>query len=357
MNIFQSITKSRARRNRRGLRSAVLGCLVAGLTVWLRPDDARATRYAGEFLSIGVGPRALAMGGAFTGVADDVTAGYWNPAGLARLPNRMAAVMHSEQLGGLAYDYLSYAHPRGAEGRRAGFGVSLIRLGVDDIPITRLPDPSRPIDALLDNGQRNRPYVERYVSDAEYAILLSVARQATSALSVGANLKFVRKGAGAASAFGVGLDAGILLQLTSTVKLGVQVMNLTSTALVWNTGRKEYITPVLKTGLAYQRAIPRLRGRIMIAADMDVLFEGRHNTAALSLGKASASGHIGAEFQLHNTVTLRTGLDGSGLSGGAGLRTSGVRLFGHALVPGLDYAFVQDTSFGAVHRIGVSLEF
>jgi len=36
----------------------------------------------------GVGVRAMGMGGAFAGVADDVTAMYWNPAGLAQITDR-----------------------------------------------------------------------------------------------------------------------------------------------------------------------------------------------------------------------------------------------------------------------------
>ena len=36
-------------------------------------------------MAIGVGSRPLGMGGAFVGIADDVTAGYYNPAGLANL--------------------------------------------------------------------------------------------------------------------------------------------------------------------------------------------------------------------------------------------------------------------------------
>ncbi|HID92967.1 MAG TPA: hypothetical protein EYP60_02615 [bacterium (Candidatus Stahlbacteria)] len=41
--------------------------------------------YAGEFLHMGVGARPIGMGGAFTSVADDPSAGYWNPAGLTQL--------------------------------------------------------------------------------------------------------------------------------------------------------------------------------------------------------------------------------------------------------------------------------
>jgi hypothetical protein len=42
-------------------------------------------KYAGEFMAIGIGGRPLGMGGAFTGIANDVTAGYYNPAGLANI--------------------------------------------------------------------------------------------------------------------------------------------------------------------------------------------------------------------------------------------------------------------------------
>jgi hypothetical protein len=71
--------------------------------------DVTATKFAGEFLSIGVGPRALSMGGASVAVSNDATAGYWNPAGLSVLSRQMVTVMHSEQLSGLAYDYFADA--------------------------------------------------------------------------------------------------------------------------------------------------------------------------------------------------------------------------------------------------------
>ncbi len=45
---------------------------------------------AAQFLKIGVGARAIGMGGAFAATADDITAMYWNPAGLARVYGREA---------------------------------------------------------------------------------------------------------------------------------------------------------------------------------------------------------------------------------------------------------------------------
>ena len=319
--------------------------------------SAQGTKYAGEFLRIGVGPRALGMGGAFVGVADDATAGYWNPAGLAFLSGRAASVMHSEQVTGLAYDYAAYAHPRGQNDRRSVYGISVIRLGLDDIPITVLPDPSQPIDALLSNGQRNRPFIDRFVSNVEFALLISFARRTSDRFSVGGNLKLVHKSLDVASGFGLGFDAGVMFRPITSLAIGVHVMNLTSTVLTWNTGRKEYIAPLLKMGVAYARSMPRLHGDVIIATDLDILFERRNQTASQSLGSASGSAHIGLEYRLKQAVTMRLGLQAAGLTAGAGLRTPSFNLVGRAFSPSLDYAFVNDSAFGAVHRIGASIEF
>jgi len=44
---------------------------------------AAAKKFAGDFMSVGGGARALGMGGAFVSLSNDVTALYWNVAGIA----------------------------------------------------------------------------------------------------------------------------------------------------------------------------------------------------------------------------------------------------------------------------------
>jgi len=89
-------------------------------------------KYAGEFMAIGIGGRPLGMGGAFVAVANDVTAGYYNPAGLANLNYPQVSLMHSEQFGNLVnYDYAAVGIPFGTD---MSFGISVMRLGVDGIP-------------------------------------------------------------------------------------------------------------------------------------------------------------------------------------------------------------------------------
>jgi long-subunit fatty acid transport protein len=77
----------------RRLTAAVM-LLVAttGLALAQYPEDALRLGLSGP----GVGARALSMGGAYTGVASDYSAIYWNPAGLAQM-------QYSEFSAGLSY--------------------------------------------------------------------------------------------------------------------------------------------------------------------------------------------------------------------------------------------------------------
>ncbi|HNH66391.1 MAG TPA: hypothetical protein PLB72_06070, partial [Bacteroidia bacterium] len=72
-----------------------------------------APKYSNEFLNLGVGGRALGMGGAQVSQVNDVTAGYWNPAGLVRSRGDIQlAFMHNEYFAGIAkYDYLALTAP------------------------------------------------------------------------------------------------------------------------------------------------------------------------------------------------------------------------------------------------------
>ena len=76
----------------------------------------------------------MAMGGAYVALVDDATAGYWNSAALASLQDRQVHLMHAERFSGLVdQDFLAIVTP---SGRLDGVAVSLLRLGVDNIPFT-----------------------------------------------------------------------------------------------------------------------------------------------------------------------------------------------------------------------------
>jgi hypothetical protein len=78
--------------------------------------------------------RSEGMGRAYVAIADDATATWWNPAGLAFLSNRYISAMHTKLAPGLAddvyYEYLGYAQSTKGWG---GLGASLVYLTYGDI--------------------------------------------------------------------------------------------------------------------------------------------------------------------------------------------------------------------------------
>src|SRR5437879_1768420 len=66
---------------------------------------------AANFLKLGIGPRAIAMGEAQVGLADDVYATYWNPAGLASLKIPEAGFVQNQYLENISAQYLAFAYP------------------------------------------------------------------------------------------------------------------------------------------------------------------------------------------------------------------------------------------------------
>jgi len=110
--------------------------IVAGLWTMSQAGDfskeARGTS-AAQFLKLGVG-RAEGMGGAFTGLADDVTAIYWNPAGLAKLESPEVYASHQSFLNEVSHEYIAYAHPLKPGNSWGVLGISAQILSQTDIP-------------------------------------------------------------------------------------------------------------------------------------------------------------------------------------------------------------------------------
>ena len=79
-------------------------------------DVSKVGTVAVPFLTIGIGARATAMGSAFTAVASDVTALYWNPAGIASFDQNQLTLIHSEWIADLKHDFIGLAVPLGTMG-------------------------------------------------------------------------------------------------------------------------------------------------------------------------------------------------------------------------------------------------
>ncbi len=290
------------------LRKSILLFLILVLAY----SPVNATKYAGEFLNLGVGGRALALGGAFVAVSDDATAVYWNPAGLSRLSSQELFFMHAETFGSLLnHDFIGWAIPMQSRFQSYTFGVSLMRLGGGDIKVTELPDPNNPISSA------NRPYVKKEAGHADYLLTFSFAKKTSPRFSFGGNAKFIYRHIVDNSAFGLGIDLGVLWSPKDYLSLGANLKDAVSTLLSYDNGTKETISPSLRTGFSLHRGYRDFL--FLFTTEAELNFEGRKYSAQYWQGDISADMHYGWEAVYLERVSARLGFDRGNFTAGGGL--------------------------------------
>ncbi|SNR61542.1 MULTISPECIES: PorV/PorQ family protein [Hymenobacter] len=275
----------------------------------------KTPKYSNEFLNVGVGGRALGMGKVQVSLADDATAGYWNPAGLVGQKHKYDAVlMHSELFSGIVKnDYAAFSTPLDD---KSAIGVSLLRLGVDDIADTR--------DLYNEYGYVDYTRI-RYFSVADYAVLLSYSRKIANieGLQVGANAKIIYRNIGDfANAWGFGVDAGV--QYTRNKwRLGLMARDITTTYNVWSvdaeklrgsaslvdtisTSSAEITLPLFVLGVARQVQLPG-EFTVLGAVDLEINTDGQRNTL-VSSKVVSLDPRAGVEIGYKQLVYLRGGI-------------------------------------------------
>lgn len=326
-------------------------------------------KYGADFLAGGVGARALGMGGAFVGHANDVTSGYWNAAGLQALNYPEAAYMHAERFGGIvSFDYGAAAFPLTA---RSTVGISFFRSGVDNIANTLAafnPDTGLP-----------RPNPENFItffSAADYAFYVSYARRLRENLSVGVTGKVIRRSIGDfANAWGYSFDVGAQYKI-GRVQLGLNLQDATSMIQSWSVnqgqfaefeetfgetapqGGTEMVLPVARFGAATSIPFTDDIG-FTVGMDLDFAFDGQQ-AYAFNTGDISFHPRIGGEVTYKGLVALRGGISNVTTSDrygtqltptiGAGLNISQVSV---------DYGFGDfgglQSELGYSHRVSVKL--
>jgi len=303
-------------------------------------------KYAGEFISTGVGARALAMGGAFVALANDVTAGYWNPAGLSRINYPEFILMHDSEFGSLVnHDYGAVAIPVGTS---TSLGLSIIRVGVDDIADTRNAGVDANGNLTYDPTQFTRvdPGRVTYFNAADWALYFTYSHRQNETFSYGANVKLIRRDLAEYSAMGIGFDIGFLYCPFENLSFGANLQDITTTLVAWNTGRNDLISPTVKIGSAY--FIDLLGGRIAPATDFDIRFENRKSASEAHIGPVSFDFHGGLEYEFRNLIALRAGYsDVKQLTLGAGV---------HLPKLNIDYSFARFAGaeqLDNTHRISI----
>lgn len=146
---------------------------------------------AAQFLKIGAGVRSAGMGGAFVAVANDVTALYWNPAGIATISGGGEATFnHAEWLAGTSYDFAGITLNAGNFGT-LGLSVISFRVPEDDVRDYAFPEGT---------GER--------FDMSSIALAVSYGRMLTDRFAIGFTGKFVQESLWNESAHGVAFDLG-----------------------------------------------------------------------------------------------------------------------------------------------------
>lgn len=273
-------------------------------------------KYSNEFLAIGVGARAFAMGNSVVSTTENITAVYWNPAGLTALENPInIGLMHSEYFSGLAqYDFGALAFKTDEAN---AFAVSFIRFGVDNIPNT--------LELIDQDGNIRFDRIQSF-SVADYAITFSYAKRLTvEGLAVGGNLKIIRRiGGSFASAWGFGIDLAAQYHWKQW-HFALMARDITTTYNAWSFNTEELTSVFTLTGNAIPEnsseiTLPRFvfgaarefklspKFGLLAEANLDATTDGKRNVLIKS-NLLSIDPHMGVEVHYQNMVFLRAGIN------------------------------------------------
>jgi hypothetical protein len=157
-------------------------------------DFSKVGTAAAQFLKIGVGARANALGGSFTAIANDVSTIYWNPAGITNLNGFSLAVTHNEWFADISHDFAGIIYPISSSDVLA---LHVIALNTGEQEVTTVTQPDG---------------TGIYYDVSDLAIGLSYARTLTDRFSVGMTVKYIQQNLYNESANTFAIDLGTYLR-------------------------------------------------------------------------------------------------------------------------------------------------
>ncbi|MEW6517092.1 MAG: PorV/PorQ family protein [candidate division FCPU426 bacterium] len=269
--------------------------------------------------NFGVDARAVALGRAYTGVAEDASAIYWNPGGLGRLDKAEVAALYVPLYEQTDYGFLSLAYP-------------IYRLGVIGVGVLAQSSRGIPKTDAYDNSLGE-------FSDTQLSWLISYSRIWWQNLAAGVNLKGYYHGLDTYSGWGFGLDAGIHYLADAYVpglSLGLTATNAWPPQVTLVTTPDIY--PLnLRLGAGYHFDLDAGGDhRLLISVDGE-----KPEYAGFKL-------HAGAEYRLYKIVSVRAGWDHDQPTLGAGATYWDWRL---------DYALSLQPELGPLHLFTLGWRF
>lgn len=185
--------------------------LILLLTTVIIHGQTKVGSTAAAFLDIGVGSRPVSMGGAFIATANDVTALYWNPAGISRANSNQAMFTHTKWFADITYDWAGAMLNLGSMGT---FGLSMTYLNYGDMEVTTLGEPEGTGEMF---------------SAKDLSLGLSYAYNLTDRFSIGASFKYVNQKIWNSSASAMAVDLGVLfVSDINDLRIGATITNFGS---------------------------------------------------------------------------------------------------------------------------------
>lgn len=290
---------------RRRLSRAIAAALAAALLG--APGEARAQDEEGAlFLLLPVGARAIGMGQAVVAGTPGSEAVWWNPAALARVAKREAAIHHSETFL-FTGDALSLVIPSDL------LGVLTASVNVVNFGTQELTDP-----------ETGAPFGELTIRNVVYAA--TYAATIGGRLNAGLTYKLVQLrfdcnpscGDVSSVASTSALDAGLQYDLNGLVPItvGVAVRNFGPRLQVKDSPQADNLPTRVQLGLRYQ--VPQIED---LAKDLEVFVSG-DVVGPLELDNTEA--YVGADLVWRKRIHLRGGYpfretEGNGPSVGFGI--------------------------------------
>lgn len=307
---------------------------------------------AAPFLKIGVGSRAIGMGGAFTATADDITAIYWNPGGLANVYGNEATFNHVRWFADVNYDFAAFSTHLQDFGTLGAF-VSVESM--DDMMV-RTEDVPEGTGELFNAGAM--------------AIGISYARNLTDRFSIGFNAKYIREYIWNMSATGVALDIGTLykIPILNEFRLAASISNFGSkmkmqgrdNLMITQIGSGE--GNLINTDIQLDEFDLPLIFRVGVAADLMKTDDNRITAAvdAVHPNDNTEYLNLGVEYGWSEMVFLRGGWKSllerdteQRFTAGLGVQ---YRIIGEFKVK-LDYAYQDWGRLKNVHYLSLSVKF
>lgn len=154
------------------------------------PTITKVSTTSAQFLKIGVGARAVALGGAYVASANDLSSMFWNPAGLAHVTGGSFQASYTEYVADIDYSFVAYSTQLGGLGT---VGFSFTSMNSGEMDVRTVGDPE---------GTGEQFNVQ------SYAFQVTFGRFLTDRFSIGGSMKFIREQIWHSSAQSIAMDVG-----------------------------------------------------------------------------------------------------------------------------------------------------